>query len=65
MTEPGFRDHCELNALQNARVADRQGQFANEGRGTCRVASDSYRGVSCLTGVGEVGEDHEHSLNDD
>ena len=58
VTEPGFRIDRELNALQNGCIADLQGQFTDEGRNTCRVAGDRYRGIICLTGAGEMGEDH-------
>jgi len=60
-----FRDHCELHAFQNARVADRQGHLTDEGSNTCCVAGYSYRGVIGLTGVGEMGEDYEYGPEDD
>jgi hypothetical protein len=53
-----------LNALENARVADRQGQFADEGRSTCCVAGDSYSGIICLIGLGEGDEEDEETYND-
>ena len=65
VTEPGFRVDRELNALQNGRIADLQGQFTDEGRSTCRVTSNRYRGVICLTGAGEMGEEREHDADDD
>ncbi len=42
-----------------------QGQFTDEGRSACRVAGDCYRGVICLIGAGEMGEDHEDGADDD
>ena len=41
-----------------------QGQFTDEGCSTCRVACDCYRGVICLTGSGQMGENHEDDADD-
>ena len=60
-----FRIDRELNALQNGRVADVQGQLTDKGRDTCRETGDCYRGVICLIGSSEMGEDHEDGPDDD
>ena len=65
VTEPGFGVDRELNALQNGCIADRQGQFTDKRRSTCRLAGDCYRGVICLIGAGEMGEDHKDGADDD
>ena len=56
---------CELNALQNGRIASCQIQFADERRNAWRGPVDSYRGVICLSGADEMGKDHDDGADHD
>ena len=60
-----FRIDCKLNALQNARITDVQGQLTVKGRDTCCEAGDSYRRFICITRPRELRKNHEHGPDDD
>jgi hypothetical protein len=54
-----------LNALQNACVADCQGQLTDEGGNTWHVAGDSYHCVIGLIGIGSMGDGHHDGADDE
>src|SRR5436305_15162669 len=55
---------CELNALQNGRIASQQMQIADKRRRVSRLARDSYRGVIRLIGPGKRRQEYEQTSDD-
>ena len=64
VTEPGFGGDCELNALQNGRIANRQMQIGDKRRSSWRLAGDSYRGVIRLIRPRGGREENKHACED-
>ena len=52
---------CELNALENARIASQQMHVADKRRRAWRLTRNSYVGVIGLIGPGNGREEYEHA----